>query len=434
MQRLLLSIIVIISCFACAKEIDETIPKETILGDPELRDETLVRSNVKNFDGNAIPFATIKFVADNNFTIPIESDEYGHFQFSVPSNIMHGHIIIAKEKHDRVIINYDNSNLVISNDIRLPDNDAIDNIDLSFDENNSFHVTGRLVDGLEQPIANMEYFVSGVLPSGEYKDYGHYFTNEDGLFSIIDERDNGVTSFTFHSRLSEDRCSETLDSLIEQLPMLDLDDLVFQIENEEEVTIEISETDCSTNVLAKAYYINQQEIGLQNLPLGEIDLPSCPNYSSSVLYVGFEDANGENFNGEFRESNAQANNYPLISCTGSGYFFNISYNGEDSLLDAKYDTTVNEFVVNSGSSQIYFDSEIKALQPTDCINANCDRFMLTAFDKFAFQFGGNLDFEYSEGEVYMDNVRNTSSEISGIIMNVNSNKPDLKIRFRVQKI
>ena len=43
MQRFLLSLIMVLTLFACAKEVDELIPKETVLEDPEIRDEILVR-------------------------------------------------------------------------------------------------------------------------------------------------------------------------------------------------------------------------------------------------------------------------------------------------------------------------------------------------------------------------------------------------------
>jgi len=436
MQRLLLSVIVILSFFACAKEIDETIPKQTILGDPELRDETLVSSIVKNFDGNAIPDATIKFVADN-YEKQIESDDNGHFQFTVPSDIKNGFIVIAKEQHDRVIVNYDNSNLVISRDIRLPGNQEISNIDLSFDLNNSFHITGRLVDEFGQALSNMEYYAAGILSNGKYKDFGHYFTDASGMFSILDEKENGVTFFTFNARSSEEICSETvMESIAEQLPMLPLDDLVFINESESEITVDVNQSMCNEDVLAKLYYPYQQDLGLKNIPLGEVDFPFCSNYNNSVVYIGFEDATGNNFNGGFYDDDAQLNNYLYSSCTPSDFFFDINYDGTQETLDVQFDTTRNTFAFNIGNDKIYLDLEVSTWPSSECLNSNCDShtFVLTAFKRFALQYNSTIDFSYDDGDVFMDNVVNNDAEISGVIMSINENKPPLKIRFRVEKI
>ena len=267
-----------------------------------------------------------------------------------------------------------------------------------------------------------------------------FFTNSDGQFSIVGEVEADLESLILRSRLPEDRCLSLTEEVISmvQFPFVTLGDLLFEKIAEQNFSITPNVTECETSVFSKVYFPAQQELSAVGTPIRELSMPVCEDKSYELLYVGVEDQDGEYFDGGFYESSIPLTNYTLEPCTSEPFFFELTYGGSLKELDnVVYNTSLGTFVNTHSNVDWTFVMEVDQAV-TDALNSSNysgKAIDFTAFDNFEYenQTDTSQNFEFTEG-VYMDIVKNTPELISGIIMRVDQNMLQMKIRFRVQKV
>ena len=428
----LLLILAILSLASCEKELDVTTV-DVVLEDPTIIDGYLVSSTVVDGNDEYLYDAEVTFHSEEN-EYKTKTDAEGNFSIVIPSNVNEGFITIYKAPNYLTYLYFSpNHNLSPITKIRgLGDVISPSEIDLS----NMWVLEGRIIFPDGTPHNNLSYSAERPNPvSGQWWNIllTENTTGEDGRFIIVGDSLSIQPEVSFGGIASTERCLKSFrvtHMVTEQ--SFDLGDIVYEptIEGKAEVTFEV--LGCQSELTAKAYFASQQPLGLFDEEVGPLSIPYCPDFGPKYAYVGVEDAQANNFDGNFFPTLEQSSNHTLEPCTPDGTFFEITIKGTTTYHEVKYDSQSEQFIFDDSNFNMYYEYDTFY---SNCNTSSCGlkEFGFTWMTTFTYTDPTDTARSINLSTVFMDRVRDDEDIIAGIIMPLSTDE-DFKIKFSIEKL
>ena len=432
-NKTILTILAILFLAGCAQELDETsitIEKE----EPEVVDAFFISSIVLD-EETEVPLegVPVKFISDSQ-EMETLTNSSGEFFFEVPNEVLNGNLYLYKEEYFPILLDYTQGEEVSKSIFMHEDEQNSSNPIESFED--IFTIKGQFVYPNGSPATDVKYEVYS--PSSDVQavrlvKLGSFLVDEEGKFTIVGDSLSIRPNITIVGQSIWDRCTTTGSySLKVNTSATEVDPIIYDRVYEDVISTNVTADDCLQGLTSKAYLINQLPIRLCNQPLGNIDIPYCPNVPANILYVGVENASGDFFDGVFVQGLSDGSKIDFKPCVPVVKFFELTRGGITELKQATYDTLSNRFIFEDPDISLTFDIEEQYTNIVDGTECNPGDLHFSTIRNLEYVDLNNPGNNYSQQTdlIFMDNVENSEDWISGILMSINN---EIRIRFRAIK-